>query len=656
MGGSKSKSYSSATPIPRWAEGVSRQVLEEGAELGFSRDPFDVWTRGDEGEQRLFDAGIDYRAGDPRITGFDPLQLMAQAAAGNMYTRGDPYLEEATGLGRQAQQSIMGLQRLDPGYQARGFSANYDPRSFASGYGANQFTTQYDPQSFSSSYGPRSFQSDYGPTSFESSYGPRSFESDYGPTDFESSYGARSFESDYGPTSFESDYGPTEFESKYGASEFDFGNLRGGGGGALQDYMSPYMEGVVDREKMAASEVFEKQENRSDAERVASGARGGYREAIEQASSRGEQAQVMGDIEARGRQSAFENAQAQFERDRAAGIQAAQMGDMSSYRAAQEALRADTLGDESAFRASQEGLRAQTLGDESAFRAAQEGLRAETLGDESAFRASQEGVTLQKLADESAFRASQEGLRAETLGDESAFRGSEQEVMLQKLADESAFRAAQEGLRTQTLEDESAFRGSQQGVTLQQMEDQAAFRAAQEDLRTQTLGDESSFRAAQEGLRAAGMEDESAREFGRFRSQADMAEDASAVRQAQMRYQAQAQDMQNLIAQSQQFGSLGQFMNLLGGGAQDREIERIQGLSGAGEQRQDMDQARRDLEYERARSLYGTPFERINWIQGLLSGLPQQANAYTRSPSPSFLRQGLGAAAGLAGAQKLFGQ
>jgi len=454
-----------------WAESVSHQVLDAGAELGFGRDPFDVWAGSERAQDRFAQAGIDYSPDvrDHRIVDFDPYQQAAHAATEQQYLRGDPYLQEATGLGWEAQDAIRGLSTLNPVYQARGFSANYDPRSF-----------QTD-------YGPRSFETDYSGTSFD--FGNLRG----GGTGGTGTGGARQ-------------------------SGIPFGGVGQGGatpglqdrGSVLRDYMSPYIQDVVDFQKRAATEAFEQQENRSDAERVASGSRGGYREALEQAVSRSEQAEVLSGIESKGRQSAFENAQAQFERDRAAGIQAAQMGDMSRYRAAQEGLR------------------------------------------------------------------------------------------------------------------------------------------------TQTLGDESSFRAAQEALRAAGMGDESFRAFADYRGRADMAGDASAAREAQMRYEAQAQDMQNRISQSQQFGRLGQFSDALGGSAQTREMERIRALQQAGQERYDMSQAVRDLTEERARSLYGAPFERLNWMQGLLSGVAQQANAYTRSPSPGFLRQGLGAASGIAGVRNLF--
>jgi hypothetical protein len=93
-----------------------------------------------------------------------------------------------------------------------------------------------------------------------------------------------------------------------------------------QSYMSPYMQQVSDFEKQAARDEFALQANRSDAERVASGARGGYREALAGFLAESEQANTIAEIEARGRQAAFENAQQQFERDRSARLQEAQFG------------------------------------------------------------------------------------------------------------------------------------------------------------------------------------------------------------------------------------------------------------------------------------------------------------------------------------------
>ena len=136
-----------------------------------------------------------------------------------------------------------------------------------------------------------------------------------------------------------------DVDSTYGARGFDFGRFTdpgaGGGPSIAQQYMSTYQQAVTDAELRVAGEEYQRQMNRADAERVSSGARGGYREAIEQMLGGSEQARTLGEIQARGSQRAFENAQQQYERDRAAAIQAAEMGDESAFRAATMRMEAD---------------------------------------------------------------------------------------------------------------------------------------------------------------------------------------------------------------------------------------------------------------------------------------------------------------------------
>tara|TARA_Y100000592_G_scaffold81903_1_gene130060 strand:- start:1372 stop:2391 length:1020 start_codon:yes stop_codon:yes gene_type:complete len=126
-------------------------------------------------------------------------------------------------------------------------------------------------------------------------------------------------------------------QSDYAARNFDFGTFDQA---AADQYMSPYMSSVIDYQTDAIRDDFARQKIRSDAQRVASGARGGYREAVANYMGDVEQAKAIGEATARGQQRAFENAQQQFERDRAAGIRAAQMGDASAVRAAQMGMEA----------------------------------------------------------------------------------------------------------------------------------------------------------------------------------------------------------------------------------------------------------------------------------------------------------------------------
>jgi len=82
-------------------------------------------------------------------------------------------------------------------------------------------------------------------------------------------------------------------------------------------YMSPYMQSVVDAQKRSAIDDAKKAQLASNLGSVRQGTYGGARELL--ATTQREQglARQLGDIQAKGLQSAYESAQQQFERDRA---------------------------------------------------------------------------------------------------------------------------------------------------------------------------------------------------------------------------------------------------------------------------------------------------------------------------------------------------
>ena len=87
---------------------------------------------------------------------------------------------------------------------------------------------------------------------------------------------------------------------------------------AAQQYMSPYMQNVVDVQKAQAMLDFDRAQAGRDAQAVQAGAFGGSRQAVAQALAGEDLQRRLGEIQATGQQRAFENAQQQFERDRAA--------------------------------------------------------------------------------------------------------------------------------------------------------------------------------------------------------------------------------------------------------------------------------------------------------------------------------------------------
>jgi len=113
------------------------------------------------------------------------------------------------------------------------------------------------------------------------------------------------------------------------------------GSAEAEAYMSPYYEAVIERQKASAIEDYQKQRAARDAAAVQAGAFGGSRQAVQEAQAESGLLSRLGQIEAAGRQSAFENAQSQYERDRAArqqalGAQAAGIGQLSGLGGAAE--------------------------------------------------------------------------------------------------------------------------------------------------------------------------------------------------------------------------------------------------------------------------------------------------------------------------------
>jgi hypothetical protein len=111
-----------------------------------------------------------------------------------------------------------------------------------------------------------------------------------------------------------------------------------------QQYMSPYMDEVLARQKSAAIRDFDEGRPSRETQAIKSGAFGGYRSAIQEGVAQRGLGERLSDIEAAGRQKAFENAQTQFERDRAASIQAQGTTEAQRLAAAQYGLSGAGLG------------------------------------------------------------------------------------------------------------------------------------------------------------------------------------------------------------------------------------------------------------------------------------------------------------------------
>jgi len=128
-------------------------------------------------------------------------------------------------------------------------------------------------------------------------------------------------------------------------------------GQTAQDYMNPYIDQVVERQKQSAIQDFNRMGASRAADAVNAGAFGGSRQAVaDYLAEEGLQRQ-LGDIEATGREAAFRDARAGFDADRQMGITGlGQLATMGGSRRAADIQGAQLL----------EGIGKQQLGEQQA--------------------------------------------------------------------------------------------------------------------------------------------------------------------------------------------------------------------------------------------------------------------------------------------------
>lgn len=130
-------------------------------------------------------------------------------------------------------------------------------------------------------------------------------------------------------------YGPGQF------NEFDFTPARQFSGQEVQQYMSPYMENVLDMQKSQAVEDFDRLRGSRNTRAVQAGAFGGSRQGVQEGMAEEALLKQMGQIDATGRQAAFERASQQFGADRAAQMaqEQSQAGEAGRVQTGLEASR-----------------------------------------------------------------------------------------------------------------------------------------------------------------------------------------------------------------------------------------------------------------------------------------------------------------------------
>ena len=254
-----------------------------------------------------------------------------------------------------------------------------------------------------------------------------------------------------------------------GAANYAASPIQQGAFGSQQaeQYMSPYMDEVIGRQKTAAVRDFNEGRPSRESAAIRSGAFGGYRSAIQEGVAQRGLGERLSDIEGAGRQKAYENAQSQFERDRAASMSAQGMTEQQRLAAAQYGLSGAGLSLQGA-----QAMGGLTAAQQSA------GLQgAQAMGQ---FGSADRAAELQKAGLLGQFASSEQGLGQQGAESLARLGTSQQAAALQQ-----AQTLGTVGTQRQGLELQQAGALQQQG-TAQQTQEQRDYDMAYQDFLNQS--------------------------------------------------------------------------------------------------------------------------------------------------------------------------
>jgi hypothetical protein len=568
-GGGGGGTQTQVTDLPEWAKPTAQKQLGLAESLtDINKNPYQSYG------QYAQKQGMD----PTQVAGFTGLQNQAFQGAQNL----QPSAAIGAGMG------IAGAaanRAMDMGYNP--YQAQNQYQSIE-GYNPSQFSNQfqgpdaYQSGQFGGTYdAPEAFQSGQFQNRFQ---GPESYQA--------GQFGAERVS---GPQLEQLQMGPAE---RVRADTF--------GGSQAAQYMSPYIEQAMEPQLREAQRSSEMQRNQNQAQAVQQGAFGGSRQAIVEAERQRNLGTQMGDIRAKGLQSAYEQATQQFNQDAARRLQSQQLNQQAGLTVGGQNLQS---------RLSTQQLGAQT-GLQAALANQQTGMQSQQLAEQSRQFGAGQGLSAAQLQ-------AQYGLSADQAAEASRQFGSTQagQVAAQQ---SQARQAAQQGL------EQSRQFGAGQGMTAAQLQAQYGMSAQQAQ--------------------------EAANQFGYGQS----------AQQAQQRAQ-YGQSAQQLAEQSRQFGgSLGiqglqtamQGAGQLGtlGGQQFGQQKDTLGLQNQfGTQQQQQQQALINARMNDYAAQQRYPYQNLEFMSNILRGTPMGTVQSMYGAQPSAASQVAGAGTSLAGAYMMGG-
>jgi hypothetical protein len=255
--------------------------------------------------------------GGQRLAYFSPDEMQSQAMTRGFANAGTPqaYTDAQTRFGAQTP--------LTSGYTAGAAPQGYQAGTVGPTYQAGAYNQGYQAGPFDAGYSAGTRQTGYDPTTRQSGYSAGQTAQTYNPLGYEQN---------------------------------------------ISRFMSPYQQNVTDIEKREAARQSEIMGKGIGDQATAQGGLGGYREAIQQSERERNLSQQMGDIQTRGSQAAYQNAQAQLERERAGGMGAARFG-LDAFTQQQAAQQQQEQLAQRAFETSEQSRQQQETFAQSAFNA-----------------------------------------------------------------------------------------------------------------------------------------------------------------------------------------------------------------------------------------------------------------------------------------------
>jgi len=404
--------------------------------------------------------------------------------------------------------------------------------------------------------------------------------------------------------------------------------------GSADAYMSPYIQAVIEKQQREAQRTADIASTRRGAQAAGAGAFGGSRQAIENAEAARNLQTQMGDIQAQGLQDAYKQAQAQFNTEQQAKLQAQTSNQQAGLTVGTQNL---TAAQQTAVQNAANALQAKGMSADQAMKAALANQQAELTVGQQNLSAKQGTQQLQTNADV------QTQLANLNAAQQAAVQNAAQQFQASGMNSDQAMKAAlanqstglTTGIQNAQLEQQANLANANAGNAASQFGAAAGNTASLANANATNAA--SQFGAGQ-GLTAA----QTAAQYGQAAAQLGEQSKQFGAGQGLAALQAAGQTNAALGAQGQ---------NLYNQGVNNLGIQNTMGT-----QQQQNVQNMLTQQYTDYKNEVNLPYKQLGFMSDIVRGAPTSVQGTTiTTPAPSTLNQVAGAGTALYGLGKARG-